>query len=238
MSYKSIIWIVPFLSFFTGYFLLSFIFPAKTITTPQLVGKTMLEAVSLLSEHNLSLRIIGTKQEEDIAEGTILSQMPTTNSKIKQNQTIQCVISTKTELPKISSFLGKSRDHIESLLNEQKIRYKLFYVTSALPENSCIAQHPAPTSILAANELVIIYLSNGLTNPIIWPNFKGKPVEQVKDFLSLYGLQATGNHTHLLEPQHQCTHCIVIDQRPLPGSIISIKDPSSLQVQLQVKNYR
>src|SRR5690606_10040621 len=58
MNIKNYLWIMPFWSFLLGYIFIQWFFRIGNITTPHLIGKHLHEAVPLISQYNLNLRII------------------------------------------------------------------------------------------------------------------------------------------------------------------------------------
>jgi beta-lactam-binding protein with PASTA domain len=94
---KKFLWVIPFLSFLSGYLIMSFIYQPKTAKTPSLIGKSVQQALNLAATQGLSLRLIAEKEETDIPAGTIISQNPLPNTHIKAHQAIACIVSKKTE---------------------------------------------------------------------------------------------------------------------------------------------
>lgn len=234
MQFHSYFWLIPFFSFFLGYFSIAYFYQSPPCQTPSLVGASLHDAVLQTSGLNLNLRIIGCKQDADLPSGTIISQMPQPKSKVKSNQFIYCVVSEQPETPLMPNFLKKHKDIVIEELNKKSLRFKIFYTESLLPIDTCVAQWPN-AGMQLDNSPIIIYLSAGNNKPIIWPDFKGIPITDVQEFLEIHGIAPTINHTVLLEPGHICQdNCIIVDQRPLPGSIITITSTKNLQSQLQV----
>ena len=82
---------------------------------------------------------------------------------------------------------------------------------------------------------MILYMSDTSAEKIIWPNFISKRVEDVVEFLQVHGIAAEIIHTYGSRSGHLCFHCLVVDQHPLPGAIITLNAPThSLRVQLQL----
>lgn len=234
-SFHSYIWLLPFLAFLFGYVIMAKVYPIKQVKTPALIGKSIQEAVQELSDKNLNLRIIGSKQEIDLPHGTIISQNPAPENSIKQYQTIYCLISTKPDDPLIDNFVMKTKHDVIQVLQQNKMRFKVLYVPSIYPKETCIGQFPKAGGTYKKNQTIILYISGDTSKPIVWPDFRNNSVESVKDFLSSAGIQYSINHTRLVLENHNCSECMVIDQRPLPGSILMLNDSNSLFVKLQVR---
>lgn len=225
------LWLIPFVSFLGGYQLLSWLYNAPVIETPNVIGMTTAEALPLLSEHKINPRILTTQERPDLPPNTIVHQNPSPKTKIKQNQTLFLVVSTQQEPLSAPELTGKTLPHIMAVLKQLGIRYKLYYLQGPYPKEYCISQFPPPGHLLKNNK-ILIYVCNGTPKPIVMPNFKNKPVTQILEFLQNHQVQSTITHR---TPEHSCTpECIVSDQRPLAGSFITLDNEKPLTVHLQV----
>ena len=92
---RSFLWLTPFASFIFGYLLIALLHPQPIIKTPALIGKTLDQAILILSQANLNLRIVGQKEEAQLPEGTIISQTPAPGSSIKEHQALYVTIAKK-----------------------------------------------------------------------------------------------------------------------------------------------
>lgn len=233
---RNLIWFLPFFAFALGYYALSFIFKSKTINTPALMGKSINKAITILSDQNLNIRIVGTKPDADLPEGTIISQTPTAGSKIKENQTMYVVIAKKPAAIIAPDLKNKTIISAQKIAQDLGITIKHHSIPSEAPKDHCIAQLPSAGNELENNTMTV-YVSTTENKPVIMPSFKNLPVEQVLSFLQLHGITPATLHTRqeLLSSNHQCTQCIVIDQRPMAGSIVHINTEKLITIQLQVQ---
>jgi len=230
---KNTLWILPFIAFLFGYMLLNNMYKSQEIQTPPLVGQRLATAFETLSRHNLTPRILATKQNLDIPEGTILSQTPAAGKKIKEKQSVLLVISTQPKQQTAPTFYSRAHQTIVNECAALDIRNKSYYLQGKAPQETCIAQLPVPGQLMHDNNL-ITYLCAGNTKPILWPNLKNKSVAEVLEFLQMHGLKADVTHSELQDEDHQCTRCVVSDQRPLAGSILSLNPDKPIYIQLQV----
>jgi beta-lactam-binding protein with PASTA domain len=234
MKYLShILWLAPFASFLAGYLLISFFAPNQTITTPAILGKNINDALITTSDHDLNIRIIGYKDEPDLLEGTILSQKPAAGKAIKKNQALYLVISRKPTAYITPNLYNKTAVDIAKLFENQSLQLKIYPIASTAPLNQCIAQWPLPGMELT-DKTIIIYTAQPSATPLIMPNLKGRSVEDIVSFLSLHGITPTVLHSLHIDASHQCNNCTVLDQRPLPGSLVINNSQKPLAVQLQV----
>ena len=253
MLIKNCLWILPFFSFACGYLLLEKLVQKKSIPVPAIVGKHLLDATCILSDHNLHLKILAKKEDPDLQHGTILSQTPQPGKQIKPQQSVFVVLSEK--LPKIASphFLHKDLNSIQKTVGKLEIRNKSYFLPSSKhPQNCCIAQSPSP-EILIKKRNMITYLAEKQQKPVILPDFKHKKLATIIDFLKNYNVDIAiirADSTHEHEPLESfmnnfdnfnnnnniiSKNYIVTDQRPLAGSIVTLSDEKKLSLHFKVK---
>src|SRR5579863_8514253 len=118
---RRILWLLPFISFLIGYQLISHMYTVESLETPTVIGKTLPDALSILTAHNLNPRLQANKEVTELPTGTILNQLPLPKTKIKPNQNIYLVISHKTQLHNAPSFINKQSTDIIPLLKNASI---------------------------------------------------------------------------------------------------------------------
>lgn len=231
MKITNFLWTIPFLCFLGTYIALSFFFTKPTIHAPVLIGKQLSDAFSLLSAHNLNPRLLREQIDDDLPAGTILSQVPTAGQKIKPHQQIFITVSKKTKKLPAPQLVGKWYDRITEQLNTTGIKHKVYYLQSKKPKGSVIAQIPQAHTPLPNNRM-ILYVSDTNNKPIIFPDFTQQTVQQINQFLAAYDIKPRIYHARAIKKDHECSSCRVIEQRPLPGSIIDLQKPLSVQLKV------
>jgi len=236
MYIKQYLWIIPFISFLCGYLIFGKLFEPKVFDTPAIVGKKLLEAVTILSDHKLNIRFIAQKEDPDLPTGTILSQKPLAGRKIKPNQAVFVVVSTKPPKTPCPTLINRSLDSITKILEKENIRNKSYFLPSNHPQNNCIAQYPSPTTPLKENN-VITYLSHGNKKPVILPKFKYQNLTDITEFLQKWSEYIdfdilNYSQKNLSELEHE--NYVIIDQRPLAGSIVNLDPKKKLKIHLKI----
>lgn len=231
MNNKQFLWILPFCSFIAGYIIISSLLPSEELTTPSLIGKHLYDACTVLSEKRLNIRILAEQEETSLPHGTIMNQMPTAGQKIKPQQSVFLVISRQPPIPRTPHVMGNVRSEIEKVMSKNHGKVLYIYLPSTLPKDYCIAQQPSPDEPIT--DALTCYLANGKPFPVIFPNFINKPVDDAKAYLAAHGITPEINSSSLLRDQPH--NGIVIDQRPLPGSLIMLDAAHPLKVQLEAQ---
>jgi len=207
------------------------IYQTNELPTPSLVGMQLPDAFSVLSRHNLYPRILQEKEDSDIPAGTILSQTPAPLTKIKPQQSVFLIISKPAPLPRAPHCINAPKKTILTQTQARGIRTKLYYLPSIYPIDHCFAQYPAPNQVVTDNSM-LIYLSAGNRKPVLLPNFKQLTVQEAKEHLATHPVTLQITHVRPA-PAHECSACIILDQRPLAGSLIALDDAKPLQLNLQ-----
>lgn len=202
---------------------------------PALLGKPLSETLQILSDLNLNARILSQKEDNDLIEGTIISQMPSAQRKIRPHQSVFLVISKKSLQKKAPNFLQKDKATIDKIAQEQSLLLKIYYIPSNYPQDYCIGQFPSPQQIIFNNRM-IIYLSNSCSNKlVILPSFKQHNVLETTEFLTEKEIKFSLSHSNHIDDNHSCKNCRIFDQKPLAGSLIDLK--KSFLLQLNVQSY-
>jgi beta-lactam-binding protein with PASTA domain len=226
------LWLLPFLSFLSGYFITTLWYPIPTVTVPSLVGLNLYEGVTALSERGLTMRILSQKEDSTLSQGTIISQHPRAQAKVKAGQSLFCVISKQPALKSTPNVLGLSKEQITARLSQEHYNYKLFsFISPRSIAHTCIAQFP-PAHSPYTEKHMLIYVASTESKPIIWPNFVGSTIEEVKTFLAKYQITPKITVEDSLHENGNDAHALIIDQQPLAGSLITLDSENPPMVYL------
>ena len=209
---------------------MSYIYQTKSTQTPILVGKTVQEALCITAQHSLSIKLIKEQEDPELPSGTIMLQNPQPHTPIKSHQTIHCVVSKKTE-QQTPFLLGRNIKDCTPELEALGLKYKIHALASSAPEGMCIAQDPAPGTTLSL-KFITLYVAKGILQHYMFPDLRQKSVEKVQTFLSNSPVTIQIMHAFEMPEDHECTNCIVSEQRPRAGTIVFIDKEKPIRVQL------
>jgi beta-lactam-binding protein with PASTA domain len=218
------LWTVPFVAFIVGYHILHVLTYKATFITPSVVGCHIHDAITQLSAYQLNARILSQKEDQDIPEGIVMSQVPQQGQKIKAQQSVFLVVNRHPAKPRAPSLYNMALEDAKSKAKKQDIYLKTYCVESRGPVNRCIAQNIQPDLAVEHNEL-IAYFSSGLPTMRLMPDLRGRPVTEVVEFLKMHAMQSVIGHIVPQEKSHVCNSCSITQQRPLAGSIIDSAKP-------------
>ena len=165
---------------------------AKDVKLPNLVGKTIEEAEQELNKSKLKIE----KKEQfdsEIEAGKIISQNPPfiENYTVKENSTVEVVVSKGTEMTKVPKIIGMEYEEAEEEIKKYNLQAeKIDKVSKTVEKGIVIEQEPAENTEIKAGEKVKIYVScgNGLKQ-IVTQYVIGKTEKDAKELLTKDGLE-------------------------------------------------
>jgi beta-lactam-binding protein with PASTA domain len=230
-SRPPVYWLLPFLSFVIGYFVISYFFRKTDYVVPNVIGKPLHEAVRILSQQQLGIRLLQEREESTLAEGTIIDQLPSPSQKIRPNQNIFITMAVRTKRQQMPDLWGKSHKEVVKILNQRGLEITEVFVPASYSAGMCVAQLPAASQDLEVNK-VTVYFSADVHNLCVMPNLRGASVAEVQEALRQYDVRAEIIHGEIPPDGHTCIDCKIIDQEPVPGAIVNCAQ--GLAVQLKV----
>lgn len=231
MALKEFLWILPFLCFLVGYFSVHSLYQSKKTETPTLIGKPLPEALALASSKNLNIRLLEEQEDDELPQGTIISQNPSAGTTIKPNQTVFCVSSRKP-IYIAPNLISTNHEMALRRVKDQGIHADSYLLESCYPKGVCFAQSPNPQTQLE-NKSMILYVSSTSSKPIIMPNLKNQLIDDVIEFLKPYNISPSITYNSNPDEQRG-TEWIVTAQRPLAGSLVRLDPEKPLQLQLHI----
>lgn len=211
-----------------GFLTLRILVPSEKIEVPSIVGKDMREAVLVLSEQNLGLRVVGRKFSSEIPQDIIISQLPPPQVKVRRDRTIEVVVSEGSRVVVIPSLIGKKVREAKVDLSRKGSKINtVSYVYSKAAQGEIVAQDPPARISSSRKEGLDILVSLGPRNPQFYmPDFRGKKLGEETDLLEKLPL----NIGKIKEVPFAGEEGVVLSQSPLPGSQIDAEAPVEFTV--------
>ena len=154
----------------------------KEVKVPDLKQKPVSQALDLLAQQNLALKQAGVEFAKDVPPGSVLRQIPSAGSTVREGRVIRAWISQGDEMVFVPNTVGTAlRDGQLALrqagLNVDKVdnAYSLTYEKGVI-----IFQNPKADSMVQKGTNVSLVLSNGTppASVVLVPNFKSKKLAQ------------------------------------------------------------
>ena len=121
-------WLAPFGGFLVGYLMTGYLFHRAELPTPHVIGKPLYEAVQMLSNARLGLRLLAQREEPTLAEGTVLDQLPCPGQRTRPNQNVFVTISTKQPQLQTPDWWGKRVKDVTSEIEQKGLVAKVFWL--------------------------------------------------------------------------------------------------------------
>jgi serine/threonine-protein kinase len=195
----------------TGYATFRFLTFGKNIPVPDLKGKTVIEANSIVSKSRLYIKVVGENFDDTVPEGFVMSQNIPAGNEIKEGRTMGVVISKGPMVQKMPSFKGLTLTEAEELAYSKKLHVgRMMNVHSdSIEKNKVIAQKPGPEE-KGGKELVLIVSDGPYETSYFCPDFRDKTLSQATELARSLGLplETTGSGA------------VIVEQSPPPSTIV------------------
>ena len=231
---QSTLYLLPLLSFFLGFFIMRAWLCDPSIKMPKLVGSSLVDVCKIASSYQLNIRITDIHYDNCLDNGMVLKQVPEIGSLIKKNQSIYLVISQQQEKSSLPSIINKTEEEALALLSSYPVVIQKYYFPHISAKSGTVFAYQDLEG--KKNDLLntlILYIALSDNNDyVIWPNFAHKSLLIVKEFLQNYNINP---YITYKEKDNSNGNGVIVEQRPLAGSVIKREDISKAYVQLRVE---
>lgn len=160
----------------------------RTVIVPSVVGKSVVEAKSLLGNDGLAPKVVDRQTSAEIPKGYIILQRPEGGTKVKSGREIQLIVSTGRQKGVVPELTGLSLQDAIKLIEksdfkpgEQREEYN-----DKFKEGIVIEQSPAPGEERDAGYPVSLIVSKGVEPDLITvPRVTDMPVDEAKNILEM-----------------------------------------------------
>lgn len=153
--------------------------------TPELVGKTLDEAGALCNDIGVSLVVSDEVEKSGFESGTIVSQAPVKNKKIKSGSVVKVVIN-KSNVFTLDDYAGEQYKTVKKELKDYGYETEINFEESKADKDTVLRQSPKAGTKLKKGDTVTLYVSNGASrneNLVPVPNISGKTYKETKRIL-------------------------------------------------------
>ena len=130
-------------------------------SVPNVVGQTRSSATATLNNAGFYVTV-DTQYSSTVAEGTVISQSPTSGQKLKAEGTVNIVVSKGSETAQVPSVVGQSEGAATTTLTNEGFQVTTEYQASSSVSSGCvISQTPTAGTSLAPGKTVHLTISTG-----------------------------------------------------------------------------
>jgi beta-lactam-binding protein with PASTA domain len=219
---------------FSSYIWFTFFIRGKSVSTPNLIGKSVDDARATCSDLGVTLQVDSEhrRNSDKVAAGNIVWQNrpPGATNLIKRGTTIQVELSTGPLVLQVPDFSGERAGTAVLRLGQQNLKPgSMTYVDAG--EQGILAADPPKGTVVAAQTPVSLLVGVATPPPIfIMPDLIDRPLDKVRPFLEAHGLIVS---TVKFEAYPGIRDGIIIRQFPLRGAPVSARDPITIVVSRQ-----
>ncbi|MER3452054.1 MAG: serine/threonine kinase [Thermus sp.] len=204
-------------------------FNPKEVVVPELVGKTALEAYTLLKDTGLNVEV-REGNDPDKPKELVLDQNPPPGERLKVGRTLVLVLNQALPTP-VPDLVGKPLELARSLLEEAGFALgQVSRVESQAPVGTVLASLPPPGSPAKKGQVVHLLLSQGPQKAADtqMPNLLGLTKDQALFLLNAAGLQA-----EVREVPSGAPSGLVLSQSPPAGTPLASGSGVRIAVSVQ-----
>ena len=200
----------------------------REVVVPELPGKTLSEATSLLAEAGLHLKVEEARRvASKIPAGQILSQEPLGGTRTRRQRSVKVWLSSGPHASVVPTLTGESERTAQLRVRQDGLELAgLAEIRSSeYQSDAIVAQTPSPKSVSPRVTLLVNRGERGAT--YVMPDLIGVNGERAADLLRsrAFRVAVVGEHPYPGVPAG-----IVLRQSPQAGFQISPGEPISLEV--------
>lgn len=167
----------------------------KEVTVPDITKKPVTAALNMLAANNLALKQAGVEFNQEVAPGSVLRQLPSAGSTVREGRVIRVWISQGDEMVFVPSVVGTNLRNAQLAVRQAGLlvdkvdnAYSLTYEKGLI-----ISQTPKADSMVNKGEKVTLVLSNGKppASVIMVPDFRNKKLADATLWASSQNIDLT-----------------------------------------------
>lgn len=221
--------------FCAGYGVMSRFMGVSSVTVPPVVGLPLSRALYCLSERQLFGHVIAEQEDADIAEGTVVGQIPGQGTVLKARQAVGLTIIKKPAVMRAPAWVGQPLADIRAQAHARGIKLK----EHVLPGDStafsgCYAQYPMPNGDVP-DGVVHVYMLSPQADIRLVPSLTALPFGEAERILGEKGVELKIFHLGGSDDQRGRVGQelqVIRAQNPAPGELIDKNKLRRIYVQV------
>ncbi|HHY90139.1 MAG TPA: Stk1 family PASTA domain-containing Ser/Thr kinase [Clostridiales bacterium] len=179
------------LAFTAGLFYFGGLFSGAEKEVPNVVGKSLEEAQSILTNLGFKVEVGQEEYSSEYEKGVVIGQEPSAGTKRKTGYTVVLTISKGPRMVEVPKLVNENIKDIDLLLKGTSlVEGKVEYEYSSLPVGIIIKQDPAPYTKVPEGTKINLVVSQGEeVKLVVMPNLLGKNIQDVKKEMEKLGLK-------------------------------------------------
>ncbi len=212
----------------------NFFIRGKSVSTPNLIGRSVTEAKAICSDLGVTLSVDPDhrRNSDRVPANHVAwqSRTPGTTSLIKRGTTIRVELSAGPLVLRVPDLSGQRPGTAVLRLGQQNLKMGQIGYVEARQQGILAADPPKGTVVGAQTAVSLLVGVPAAPPPYIMPDLIDQPIEDVRAFLEARGLTVG---TVKFEAYPGIRDGIIIRQFPLRGAPVSARDPITIVVTRQ-----
>lgn len=228
IKYFFIISILLICGVLSALLVMNFAYRGKEVVVPEIAERDIVFALEMLSERDLTLKVIGWEYSNSIPKNFIISQKPLPLQSIKKDGDVKVIISKGTKEVVVPMLVGEKKRRAEITLkrNDFKIGEITRVYSPKFQKDTIIAQSLLPQTKIRRGAKINLLVSKGRKkDKYLMPNLTGKNLGEVMKILGKMGL---GLGEIKKEVQEDIKPGLVLEHEPRYGYKIAKAEKVSL----------
>ena len=223
---------------FSTYLCFNFFIRGKSVSTPNLIGRSLADARAMCSDLGVSLVVDPEHQRNSdrIAAGNIVWQnrTPGTTNLIKRGTDLRVELSAGPLVLTVPDLGGQSARTALLRLGQQNLKLANVAYTELPGKQGTVAEEPSKGTVVPAQTGVSLLVSVApLPRSYVMPDLIDQPLESIRMDMDRYGLHLSNVK---FESYPGIADGVIIRQFPLRGAPVSGRDPITVVVSRQDKS--
>jgi serine/threonine-protein kinase len=207
--------------------MVSLVHSKKEVSTPNIVGKSLYDALSELSKNGFGLKMDGQETDQNVPAGTILRQNPVAGMYVREGKVIKVTISRGGEIVYVPNLVGQSiRSADISLRSETLVMGEVLKKYSVVFGKDIIMDQDIVAGTKVDKDSVVnLVVSDGPPpeDTVFMPNFINKNLQEVLQWSLQTGIALNiikeGESSEIIDSDSSVG--IIIEQSPEPDKDIT-----------------
>jgi serine/threonine-protein kinase len=221
--------------FFQTYFLFSWtmdtvIHNRKEVTVPDIQGKSVVNALQLISESDLAMKIEGYEFNDSVPIGTVLRQTPSAETAVREGKIVKVVFSQGGESVFTPNLIGLPLRNAELILRQRQLLLgeKDEAYSLKAEKGTVLSQDPKSEMSVSKNTMVAVVVSAGEppAGIILMPDFRQRKMTETYQWASDNKLEVK----IIKDAGSLFPGGTIIDQVPAADTVVSAESAITLTV--------
>ncbi|MBK5211284.1 MAG: PASTA domain-containing protein [Coriobacteriia bacterium] len=166
---------------------------APSVSVPDLVGKSSVEAIHTLNAQGLALGDMTEREVTGVEEGTVVNQDPRVDIRVVKGTKVSLVIAKAGDMTSVPSLTGMTEKEAQTALTDSRLSMvNVSTYSDTISKGHVVGQLPVSETAVAATTSVTVLISSGrYSDTIAVPRVLGLGADEAGSVLRSKGLNPT-----------------------------------------------